>query len=213
MATDRVSAYLEFLPTVFRQDPVIGQFLLAFERILVGSGAELGSDPLPGVEGLEAQIEALPSRFQPLGQGARTPTDMLPWLADWVGLSLDEGWPEETRRKFIQEAVLLYALRGTPSGLARMLAIYLGREVSIDDQNETFPPHYFEVTIRLESRDPERLAELDQGARRIIEREKPAFTYYGLKLLMPGMQISNQPQSSDDGVFIGVTTMLGTVSE
>jgi hypothetical protein len=55
---DRTSSYLDHLPAIYRPDPrdpqqVLGNFLLAFEHILSGSG----SPDAPGIEELLAGIE------------------------------------------------------------------------------------------------------------------------------------------------------------
>lgn len=210
MVSNRVSAYLDYLPALFRQDPVLGAFLLAFERLYIGTGQSDDDDILPGVDGFEPLIDQIPSYFEPLGEDGRTPAGMLPWLASWIGASLSEDWPEETRRLFLQQAMPLYQKRGTPAGLGAMLEIYLGRAVEVEDQREDFPPFYFEVTIRLDSSDPKVLAEVDRVARSIIDREKPGHTCYGLNLLLPSMHLVSQPEGPADGVIVGETTLLGT---
>src|SRR5260370_8470523 len=45
-----------------------------------------------------------------------TPPEVLPWLASWLGLALDERWPEEQRRALILAAVGLYRSPGTRRG-------------------------------------------------------------------------------------------------
>jgi phage tail-like protein len=59
------------------------------------------------------------------------PPGLLPWLAGFVGLTLDERWPQTCRRRMIQEAVWLFRFRGTIAGLSRFLELYLGRPVTI----------------------------------------------------------------------------------
>lgn len=212
MAPDRVSVYQELLPSVFRQDPLLSGFLLAFERLLVGTGRDDPTDPFPAQVGLEALIEGLPSLVQPLGQDGQTPDAFLPWLARWVGLSLDEHWPAGVKRRFIQQACQLHSLRGTPQGLQQLLELYLQRPVQLEDQNDAFPPYYFEVTIRLDTRDPVVLAELERAVRRILDEETPACLCYGLRLLLPRMQLTRAPEGATPGVVIGVTTLLGNDS-
>ena len=50
----------------------------------------------------------------------------MPWLASFVGLGIDERWPEACIRTLIREAVWLFRFRGTIRGLTRFLEIYLG---------------------------------------------------------------------------------------
>ena len=69
-----------------------------------------------------------------------TTAEFLPWLAGWVTLSLRADWDEATQRSFIQQIVPLYRLRGTATGLERMLELYTGQPVEIDDDFED-PPY------------------------------------------------------------------------
>jgi phage tail-like protein len=51
------------------------------------------------------------------------PVSVLPWLAGWLGLVLDERWSETARRTMIREAPALFRARGTPAALRRMVEI------------------------------------------------------------------------------------------
>jgi phage tail-like protein len=62
---------------------------------------------------------------------ASVPAEVLPWLASWVGLALDERWSETARRTMLREAVTMFRLRGTVSGMRRMLEIVTGAPVVI----------------------------------------------------------------------------------
>ncbi|MBB5019144.1 phage tail-like protein [Chitinivorax tropicus] len=66
-----------------------------------------------------------------------TPASILPWLAGWLGLSLDERWSDTARRTFIAEAMLLWRLRGTVWGIRRMLQIVTDRQIVIMEQFRT----------------------------------------------------------------------------
>ena len=107
MSEQKKSEYLQYLPAVFQEDPFLGRFLVPFEEVLNGFG-DLLSD--------------IDHYFAP----ALTEPDFLPWLAQWLAMSLDEEWEEEKRRLLIAEAVELYRRRGTVKGLERYLEIYAG---------------------------------------------------------------------------------------
>ncbi|NLH99222.1 MAG: hypothetical protein GX446_06990 [Chthonomonadales bacterium] len=135
------------------------------------------------------------------------PPDFLPWLATWVGIVLDENWPEMKRRRLIREAVELYRWRGTRRGLARYLEIYAGVRPEINDrpfrgmrlgpntrlgvglsdpermdQNTVLgdvPNHSFVVTLAVA--DPSTVNE--QTVRDIIEAQKPAHTAYVARIV------------------------------
>jgi phage tail-like protein len=61
------------------------------------------------------------------------PEDFLQWLAGWMGVVIDEGWPLERSRAFIANIGELYRWRGTVHGLRAELAIYTGGDVEITE--------------------------------------------------------------------------------
>lgn len=185
-------AYLQHLPRVYQeQDELMGRFLMLFESFW---------------RPIEAQIDNFPYYFDP----EFTPTELLPWLATWVDLTLDERWPEEKRRRLLSSAVTLYRMRGTRRGLQEYLEIYTGARVQISEHGANNfrlgsgarlglgvalgtlnMPHTFTVTAFLPAADSAGLtaaerARLEAERRRmielIIEAEKPAHTSYNLRL-------------------------------
>ena len=206
-----MTGYLDHLPATFRADPFLGRFLLAFEAVLSGS---------PDVEqpGLEQLIDGVADHLDP----ATTGRDFLPWLAGWVGLSLRADWPESTQRTFIAEIVQLYHRRGTLAGLKRMLEIYLsplGGPVGDDDvqitDSFTDPPNFFQVQLKISDPDRNRLRTTQETARAIIDREKPAHTFYALRVVIPTMRlVSLELQAAEGGgtplLILGDNTSLGT---
>ena len=197
------SSYLRHLPAIFHEDPFVGRFLRAFETVLSGPG-------VAGQPGLEETIDRLAEHFDP----QTTPEEFLPWLAGWVALSVRADWDTATKRDFIQEIVPLYRLRGTQGGLQRMLEIYTREAVTIDDSFED-PPHFFQVQLTLSDADAERLRRKQEIARAIIDQEKPAHTFYALRVAVPTMRlVSLQLQKDEGGVppllILGENTLLGT---
>ena len=193
------SSYLDYLPAIFREDPFAGQFLLAFEAVLSG----VGSQP-----GLESTISGIASYFDP----AATDAEFLPWLAGWVALSLRADWDEPTRRGFIAQIVPLYRLRGTPAGLRQVLALYTGEPVEIFDAFDD-PPYFFEVKLTLSEADPALLRSKQQIARAIIDQEKPAHTFYSLRIAVPSMRLVSQALHEQENaplLILGTNTLLGT---
>jgi phage tail-like protein len=59
------------------------------------------------------------------------PEDFLPWLASWVGVTVDENWPVEKQRAFVQAAVPLFQWRGTVRGLREELEVLTGGTVEV----------------------------------------------------------------------------------
>jgi phage tail-like protein len=196
------SSYLEYLPAVFRKEPFVGRFLLAFETMLSGPA-------VPGAQpGLETTIGGLAGYFDPMTARA----DFLPWLASWVTLSLRADWDEQTQRSFIAQIVPLYRLRGTKAGLLRMLTLYTREPVEIYDTFDDLP-YFFEVRLTLSEADPALLRAKQQIARALIDQEKPAHTFYALQVAVPTMRLVSEALHDREHVpllIIGTNTLLGT---
>ena len=72
---------LTYLPAIYtEQDELMGRFLMLFESFW---------------EPLEDRIDHIDYYFD----SKLAPPDLLPWLASWIDLVLDEQWPEEKRRR------------------------------------------------------------------------------------------------------------------
>lgn len=218
MATRDVSRYVEHLPAAFQDSAFLGRFLLAFERILTGLPRNDAADLPPVPPGIEQILDRIESFFDP----ATAPPDFLPWLAGWVATSLREDWDEATRRRFLINLIPLYRRRGTRQALQKLLQLYLNptadpardaaQDVQIDEPDA--PPRYFLVSFTVVERDPAVLARTAAIAIDIIDREKPAHTFYGLRISYPSLQIADPPSYDADhkptsGVFINVNTVLG----
>lgn len=194
------SGYLDYLPAVFRAEPFTGRFLLAFEAMLSG---------LEGHPGLGTVVDRIADFFDP----DLTEPDFLPWLADWVALSLRADWDERTRRDFIGRIVPLYRSRGTRAGLRQLLELYTGQRVEVHDSLDE-PPFFFEVEMTLGTTDPKEQGSAERIARVIIDQEKPAHTYYALRIRVPRMRLVSPKQHADEGwpmLSVGVNTVLGTM--
>jgi len=207
MSADRpTSSYLNFLPAIFRQDDFLGYFLLAFEASLSQTGQVMA-----GID----------HYFRPYNENPdlQTPQEFIPWLAGWVALTLRDDWDEKTKRQFIQEIVPLYRLRGTKAGLHKMLELYVGKNVplAIYDNEKDFgfepPAHFFQVEITLRDRDPLLLQRKQLITMSIVEQEKPAHTFYALRILIPTMRLMSEEliqKEQGEALILGWNTLLGT---
>ncbi|MDJ0800361.1 MAG: phage tail protein [Calothrix sp. MO_167.B12] len=201
--------------------------MLAFEKILSGqnktySKGEIITKETQNPPGLEEIIDNIHIYFNP----QQTPEEFLPWLANWVALSLKNDWHVDFKKEFIQQIVQLYPSRGTKAGLKKILGIYLKNSgfretVEIFDQFKNFP-NYFQVQLTLNYPNPEEYWEEAKIAKAIIDIEKPAQTFYSLKILVPTMQLpldKNDPEQrliickkNQDGSYSG-NTILGTTTQ
>ena len=143
-----------------------------------------------------------------------TSAEFLPWLASWVAVSQRDDWDEMFKRWLISKIVPLYRKRGTKAGIKELLELYTGEEVEIYEFD--YPAHYFQVEMTLSDPNRENLRRRQQIAKGLLDREKPAHTYYALQVLIPTMQIRNDYNWPDEaggiGLRVGRNTLLGTTT-
>ncbi len=151
------SRYLQYLPPIFRDDPFLGRFLLAFEGVL-------------------SPIEQVVDNFDLYLDPRTVPPFFLDQLAGWLALTLDEKWPIEKRRAVVAQAAELYRRRGTRWGLSRILEIYTGVVPQIMEPDNR--PHHFDVILRI----PKGQRVDRPTVERIIEANKPAHTTFSLEI-------------------------------
>lgn len=228
---EKPSKLMQYLPSIFQESPFLGQFLLAFEKILLGQmdddvdfcynkDGELASyikdDPkLVCYQGLEKTIAKLAIFFDP----GQTPAEFLPWLTRWTAFTLRADLTEQQQRDFVARIISLYRWRGTSQNLEELLRIFTmgspkiseaAADLQIGDRStvgkdtyiEGGRPHIFKVTVVQRRALP--TVQLRQLAitRALIELEKPAHTAYELEVIYPGMQIGVHSE-------VGINTLLG----
>lgn len=215
----RESTWLSYLPAELRTDPVLGGFLLAFERILSGHTGVwrdgYDGDPLPALVGLEDELDHLGDLFAPRPddtETARTPPAWIPWLANLVAVPLREEYDEEVRRRFIRAALPAYAKRGTKQGLRDTLGRFLGSNDDVQIYEFEDEPHFFQVEVVVRKRSATALARIDRVVRALVDQVRPAHTWYSVRYLVPTMQIVDDPIADEEGILLGVNTLLGTRS-
>jgi len=101
--------YLDYLPATYQEDKASKEFLERFVSIFESVVSEK-----------DYTIDHITAYFDAQG----VPPEFLSWLGSWLALSVDENWPEETRRQLIQKAISLYKRRGTRAGLEEMIELY-----------------------------------------------------------------------------------------
>ncbi|MEU4267230.1 phage tail protein I [Streptomyces sp. NPDC026092] len=102
------------LPALYADDDLAQRFTAGLDTVLAP---------------VFSTLDNLPSYFDP----ALTPPDFLQWLATWLGVDLDENWPEELSRTVVARAMELHRRRGTRRGLEERLRLCLGVEAEIVD--------------------------------------------------------------------------------
>lgn len=92
----------DLLPAVYRDEGVAGDFT---ERFLALFDASLGT------------VDTAVARFPALLDGARARDEVLPWIARFLAVTLNETWDAATRRRILKAAPDLFRRRGTRAGL------------------------------------------------------------------------------------------------
>ncbi len=190
IAVSAKGRYLKYLPAFYEEDELMGRFLMLFESFWA---------PING------RVDQMSYYFDP----KYAPAELLPWLASWIGLALDERWPADRRRLMLGSAVTLFRRRGTKRGLQEYLEVFTGQKPQIIEHGANNfrigrdarlgpsialgtgnQPHTFQVNLTLPPitgapSEAER-ERLEEQRRRmivsIIDSEKPAHTDYSLHL-------------------------------
>jgi phage tail-like protein len=160
------STYMDYLPGVFSRNDFLARYLLIFETI---------NEPV------QRTVDNVPDLFDP----SLAPADFLPWLGSWLGLVLDERWPDAQRRELIRAAADLYRWRGTRRGLSEYIRVYTGITPEIVEPTlsevSTSRDLAFRFTVRL-TLPPG--AQVDRALlEQIIDAEKPAFAAGTLEIV------------------------------
>lgn len=207
---NKESSYIKYLPAIYQgasleEASFLGRFLNAFENIL---------------SGINDTLDYFADFFQP----EKAQEHFLPWLAGWVALTLKETeeWDIQRNRELIGQIVQLYQKRGTREGLEEYLKIYVKEQVYIYEDlapmqigvscaigSDTIlgeaPPYFFRIYMKLAAPNLEIYKKRKQSLIEIIDREKPAHTYYSLTIKIPTMQVGVDSTVGEDTLLGGLT--------
>jgi phage tail-like protein len=106
-----------YLPGILRQDPLLAEFLRAFDAQL---------RPVLDV------LDAMDCYLDP----DLAPSELVSWLGTWLGVAAPQSSPDAARRSMIKQAAALHRARGTKEGLKRALELVCGREVLVVENTE-----------------------------------------------------------------------------
>lgn len=108
------SPLADTLPSVLRED--------SFARELCASLDEVLAPVLLSLDGFPAYLDL-----------TTTPEDMLAWLAQWLGVSVDVTQDLDTQRGLLRAAGELHATRGTQRGIQLAVESALGVPVDVTE--------------------------------------------------------------------------------
>lgn len=104
------------LPAVYQEEEFVHRFVAAFDDALA-----------PVLLTLDTLQDYIDPRL--------CPPDFLAWVAEWLGIAVDEAWPVDQRREIVMGAAVMHRRRGTLPGVADAvrLSLGLGAATSADD--------------------------------------------------------------------------------
>lgn len=111
---------LRHLPSVYRDDPLSADFL---DRFLSNFDATW--------ERIEHTLTDVPAYLDPCATPAEPDRDFLSWLATWLGITFERGWPIARRRALLACAPTLFKLRGTVEGIRLQIRLCTGVEAHV----------------------------------------------------------------------------------
>lgn len=181
-------SFVRFLPSVYQSTgsganpDFVRNFLWIFHQIW---------------DSISRHVDRMHQQFSPY----TADPEFLPWLSQWVAITLDADWPTVKKRKILRSAAELYQWRGTAGAIRRLLEIFtdvtpeiaenewpyhglwVGVHSSIGVDTIVLPPvnlaHCFVVRF---PRTYEELGEEMVGRiHQVIQAEKPAHTVYFLE--------------------------------
>lgn len=104
-----------YLPAAFGSNPQSADFT---DRLLAIFDT--------GFRAFESRIDDEAMLFDADSAPAEAGRDVLGWIASWLGIALERGWPIERRRELVRSAGRLLACRGTVRGLRGAVLLWLG---------------------------------------------------------------------------------------
>jgi phage tail-like protein len=109
----------EYLPKLFHQTAIS----VETDQTSPASPPDFRERLLAALEGMLTPIEDRAAVAEYLLDPYAAPTDALPWLASYLGRSLDAGWPEPRQRRAVAQAGRQLRARGTYRGVCLALDI------------------------------------------------------------------------------------------
>jgi phage tail-like protein len=209
---------LDYLPAIY-QDPTEGDdpaggaqflsdFLDAFERVMLSRQSDTLTGSAPDrPSGAIGSLEDEIARIHLLFDAQTTPEQFLTWLASWVALGLRSDLSPARKRRLLANIALLYRIRGTRRYLEEVLKLYVDALPSVTD--EDFPSlqiaahstigadtylgggqsFLFQVQLAFSQQENDFVARQRDVARDVIELERPAHTWYQLRVIFARLQL------------------------
>ena len=193
-----VTGYLRFLPGVFQGGaPVARRDVVKADEVSQrrwGVKDEVSTTEVRGVDaeamrrflfifqhqmtGVVDRISEISALTDPLTCDPR----FLPWIASWVGFTLDEGLPLHQQRELVRRAIRLYRTRGTVAGMEEMIRVLTAAPVAVSSREKPQPFVLGAATLAGGRTPAERYVGGEPPAHYIYREERPATSFFALVL-------------------------------
>lgn len=164
------SEYMQYLPTLFHGSNLINDLLLTCEA---------------GWQPIEEIADALHYYTDP----RIAPERLLPWIASWFDITLDQNWTIEQQRKVIAGSIELLPWRGTRRGLSQWIELLTGLTPKIIEAQQDAPLSgplaAHEFCVQFEKTQWDQLDnKIKQMVEKIIRQEKPINTDFRIEAVV-----------------------------
>lgn len=161
-----------------------------------------------GNEFLERFLGIFQTLYQDMEQKIRTDAayldigtaegELLQWLTGWIHVENSHLWREKQLKQYLSNGAALFAVRGTPYALIRMVEIFTGERPFLVEAKEGDDPHRFQLMLREEA-----IGDVAayRAVERIIREGKPADMEVVLVPLKPYLFL-------DRHTYLGVNSIL-----
>lgn len=193
-----VTGYLRFLPGVFQGGaPIARRDIVKADEVSArrwGVKDDVTTTEVRGVDaegmrrflfifqhqmtGIVDRINEISSLTDPLTCDPR----FLPWIASWVGFTLDEGLPLHQQRELVRRAIRLYRTRGTVDGMEEMIRVLTAAPVAVSPREKPQAFVLGAATLAGGRNPSERYVGGEPPAHYLYREERPATSFFALVL-------------------------------
>ncbi|MED5371469.1 MAG: phage tail protein [Myxococcota bacterium] len=124
------------------------------------------------------KVTDIPSITDPLTCDPR----FLPWMASWVGFSLDESLPLHQQRELTRRAIRLYRTRGTKQGMEEIVKVLTNAPVAVSEREKPQPFVLGAATLAGGANISERYERGEPPPFYLVRPERPDISFFALVL-------------------------------
>lgn len=124
------------------------------------------------------RIDGIPSLTDPLTSDPK----FLPWIASWVGFTLDESLPLHQQRELVRRAIRLYRTRGTQEGMQEIIQVLTAAPARVSAREKPQPFVLGAATLAGGRNVSDRYLRGEPPAHYLYQSERDAINFFALVL-------------------------------